>query len=37
VLPAAVVNTAMSFKHPIDLGDLGSVNCSDCHNGGVGP
>ncbi|MDR3764324.1 MAG: cytochrome c3 family protein [Acidobacteriota bacterium] len=36
-LPAGVVNTAMSFKHPIDLGDLGSVNCSDCHNGGVGP
>ncbi len=37
VLPAAVVNTAMSFKHPIDLGDLTAVNCSDCHNGGVGP
>jgi hypothetical protein len=37
VLPAAVVNTAMAFKHPIDLGDLGSVNCSDCHSGGVGP
>lgn len=37
VLPAAVVNTAMTFKHPIDLGDLTAVNCSDCHNGGVGP
>ncbi len=37
MLPANVVNNAMSFKHPIDLGDLGSVNCSDCHNGGVGP
>ena len=36
-LPAAVVNTAMTFKHPIDLGDLTAVNCSDCHNGGVGP
>jgi NapC/NirT cytochrome c family, N-terminal region/Cytochrome c3 len=37
VLPASVVNTAMTFKHPIDLGDLNAVNCSDCHNGGVGP
>lgn len=37
LLPAAVTNTAMIFKHPIDLGDLTSVNCSDCHNGGVGP
>ncbi len=37
VLPSAVVNTAMSFKHPIDLGDLTAVNCSDCHNGGVAP
>jgi len=26
-----------SFKHPVDIGDLKSVNCSDCHNGGVGP
>jgi len=25
------------FKHPVDLGDLTAVNCSDCHNGGVGP
>ncbi|MDP9193120.1 MAG: NapC/NirT family cytochrome c [Acidobacteriota bacterium] len=23
-----------SFEHPIDLGDLRSVNCSDCHTGG---
>jgi len=21
------------FKHPIDLGDMGAVNCSDCHTG----
>ena len=28
---------AESFKHPVDLGDLTAVNCSDCHNGGVGP
>jgi nitrate/TMAO reductase-like tetraheme cytochrome c subunit len=25
------------FQHPIDLGDLTAVNCSDCHSGGVGP
>jgi len=25
------------FQHPVDLGDLTQVNCSDCHNGGVGP
>src|SRR6202020_1232832 len=25
------------FKHPVDIGDLKNVNCSDCHNGGVGP
>ncbi len=27
----------VQFKHPVDLGDLTQVNCSDCHNGGVGP
>ncbi len=37
VLPTAVVNTAMIFQHPVDLGDLTAVNCSDCHTGGVGP
>ncbi len=26
-----------TFKHPVDIGDLSSVTCSDCHNGGVGP
>ncbi len=25
------------FQHPVDLGDLTQVNCSDCHSGGVGP
>ncbi len=25
------------FKHPVDIGDLNAVNCSDCHSGGVGP
>ena len=28
---------AQAFKHPVDLGDLTAVNCSDCHNGGTGP
>lgn len=28
---------AQTFKHPVDIGDLKSVNCSDCHTGGVGP
>jgi NapC/NirT cytochrome c family protein len=23
------------FKHPVDLGDMTAVNCSDCHSGGV--
>jgi hypothetical protein len=25
------------FKHPVDIGDITQVNCSDCHNGGIGP
>lgn len=27
----------LSFTHPVDLGDMGAVNCSDCHSGGVSP
>jgi hypothetical protein len=27
----------LSFQHPVDLGDLTQVTCSDCHTGGVGP
>lgn len=27
----------VEFKHPVDLGDMTAVNCSDCHSGGVGP
>ncbi len=27
----------IKFQHPVDLGDMTAVNCSDCHNGGVGP
>jgi len=26
----------VSFQHPIDLGDLTQVNCSDCHSGAGG-
>jgi len=26
-----------SFRHPVDLGDMTQVTCSDCHTGGVGP
>ncbi|MGZ4832105.1 MAG: NapC/NirT family cytochrome c [Terriglobales bacterium] len=25
------------FQHPVDLGDLTAVSCSDCHTGGTGP
>ena len=25
------------FQHPVDIGDLMQVSCSDCHTGGVGP
>jgi len=28
---------AQQFKHPVDIGDLTAVNCTDCHSGGVGP
>jgi hypothetical protein len=33
----AVTAEGMPFKHPVDLGDLTAVTCSDCHSGGVGP
>jgi nitrate/TMAO reductase-like tetraheme cytochrome c subunit len=26
-----------SFQHPVDIGDLTQVTCSDCHTGGTGP
>ncbi len=26
-----------TFQHPVDIGDLKAVNCTDCHTGGVGP
>ncbi len=27
-------NATAAFEHPIDIGDLRSVNCADCHTGG---
>jgi len=27
----------VEFKHPVDLGDMTAVSCSDCHTGGVSP
>jgi hypothetical protein len=27
----------LNFQHPVDLGDITQVACSDCHTGGVGP
>ncbi|HLK31879.1 MAG TPA: NapC/NirT family cytochrome c [Terriglobales bacterium] len=27
----------VQFQHPVDVGDLAQVNCSDCHTGGSGP
>jgi NapC/NirT cytochrome c family, N-terminal region/Cytochrome c3 len=32
-----LVARGTGFKHPIELGDLTDVTCTDCHNGGVGP
>jgi len=34
----SVAATALpNFQHPVDIGDLTQVSCSDCHTGGVGP
>ncbi len=27
----------LNFQHPVEIGDLTQVSCSDCHTGGVGP
>ncbi|ABF41713.1 cytochrome c family protein [Candidatus Koribacter versatilis Ellin345] len=27
--------SGVEFKHPVDIGDLSQVNCSDCHTGGA--
>jgi nitrate/TMAO reductase-like tetraheme cytochrome c subunit len=34
VLPDATANASPVFTHPVDIGDLRGVNCSDCHTGG---
>lgn len=26
--------TGLAFKHPVDLGDITQITCTDCHNGG---
>mgnify|MGYP001602916610 CR=1 FL=1 len=26
-----------AFRHPVEIGDLGDVTCSNCHTGGPGP
>lgn len=36
-VPVMGSSAGINFKHPVDLGDMTAVNCSDCHNGGVGP
>jgi hypothetical protein len=28
---------SVQFQHPVDIGDLTQVVCSDCHTGGAGP
>jgi len=32
-----ISSQGVPFKHPVDIGDLTQVSCSDCHTGGVGP
>jgi len=34
---AVASKTPGEFVHPVDMGDLTAVNCSDCHTGGVSP
>jgi nitrate/TMAO reductase-like tetraheme cytochrome c subunit len=36
-MPLIRHEVGVPFEHPIDIGDLTQVTCSDCHNGGVGP
>jgi nitrate/TMAO reductase-like tetraheme cytochrome c subunit len=33
----AATTGKLSFQHPVEIGDLTQVNCSDCHTGGVSP
>jgi NapC/NirT cytochrome c family, N-terminal region len=36
-LPLIRHEVGVPFEHPVDIGDLTQVTCSDCHTGGVGP
>jgi nitrate/TMAO reductase-like tetraheme cytochrome c subunit len=36
-VPLIQHEVGMAFKHPVDIGDLTQVTCSDCHTGGTGP
>ena len=32
-----MMNKPGAFQHPVDLGDLKAITCTDCHTGGVSP
>jgi len=32
-----ITTQEVAFKHPVDLGDMKGVSCTDCHTGGVAP
>jgi len=34
---ALMTTEPRTFQHPVDIGDLTQVNCSDCHSGGASP
>jgi hypothetical protein len=36
-VPLLQNEVGVPFQHPVDIGDLTQVTCSDCHTGGVGP
>jgi len=36
-VPLMRFEQGVPFQHPVDVGDLTQVVCSDCHTGGVGP
>ena len=33
-LPVTAETPGVTFKHPVDIGDLQGVKCNDCHSGG---
>jgi hypothetical protein len=36
-VPLMKHEVGVSFQHPVDIGDLAQVTCSDCHTGGANP